>query len=165
MSFIPGLGIVPSGRGTQSRPDPSHPSGVAPAQDVGRHAGAERGQHEAEKAELQARMARLEAQGGEIEFALVHRVCVAGEGRQRDGCARQRFEILGPGRFEQQERRHARARRAGIKARVAENELVARRATGQVEEQMFLVVTAAFEWHLRADAFAFLVQQQRVFPD
>ena len=27
---IPGLGIVPSGRGTQSRPDPSHPSGVAP---------------------------------------------------------------------------------------------------------------------------------------
>jgi gamma-glutamyltranspeptidase / glutathione hydrolase len=27
---IPGLGIVPSGRGTQSRPDPGHPSGVAP---------------------------------------------------------------------------------------------------------------------------------------
>jgi gamma-glutamyltranspeptidase/glutathione hydrolase len=27
---IPGLGIVPSARGTQSRPDPSHPSGVAP---------------------------------------------------------------------------------------------------------------------------------------
>jgi gamma-glutamyltranspeptidase/glutathione hydrolase len=27
---IPGLGIVPSGRGTQSRPDPRHPSGVAP---------------------------------------------------------------------------------------------------------------------------------------
>ena len=27
---IPGLGIVPSGRGTQSRPDPNHPSGVAP---------------------------------------------------------------------------------------------------------------------------------------
>ena len=27
---VPGLGIVPSGRGTQSRPDPSHPSGVAP---------------------------------------------------------------------------------------------------------------------------------------
>jgi gamma-glutamyltranspeptidase/glutathione hydrolase len=27
---IPGLGIVPSGRGTQSRPDPSHPSGVGP---------------------------------------------------------------------------------------------------------------------------------------
>ena len=25
-----GLGIVPSGRGTQSRPDPNHPSGVAP---------------------------------------------------------------------------------------------------------------------------------------
>ena len=28
--MIPGLGIVPSGRGTQSRPDPRHPSGVAP---------------------------------------------------------------------------------------------------------------------------------------
>ena len=27
---IPGLGIVPSARGTQSRPDPSHPSGVGP---------------------------------------------------------------------------------------------------------------------------------------
>lgn len=27
---IPGLGIVPSDRGLQSRPDPSHPSGVAP---------------------------------------------------------------------------------------------------------------------------------------
>lgn len=27
---VPGLGIVPSGRGTQSRPDPAHPSGVAP---------------------------------------------------------------------------------------------------------------------------------------
>ena len=27
---IPGLGIVPSARGTQSRPDPNHPSGVAP---------------------------------------------------------------------------------------------------------------------------------------
>jgi len=27
---IPGLGIVPSARGTQSRPDPSHPSGVYP---------------------------------------------------------------------------------------------------------------------------------------
>jgi gamma-glutamyltranspeptidase/glutathione hydrolase len=27
---IPGLGIVPSSRGTQSRPDPRHPSGVAP---------------------------------------------------------------------------------------------------------------------------------------
>ena len=27
---VPGLGIVPSGRGTQSRPDPNHPSGVAP---------------------------------------------------------------------------------------------------------------------------------------
>lgn len=27
---IPGLGIVPSGRGTQSRPDPRHPSGIAP---------------------------------------------------------------------------------------------------------------------------------------
>jgi gamma-glutamyltranspeptidase len=27
---IPGLGIVPSARGTQSRPDPRHPSGVAP---------------------------------------------------------------------------------------------------------------------------------------
>lgn len=27
---IPGLGIVPSPRGTQSRPDPRHPSGVAP---------------------------------------------------------------------------------------------------------------------------------------
>ena len=25
-----GLGIVPSGRSTQSRPDPNHPSGVAP---------------------------------------------------------------------------------------------------------------------------------------
>src|SRR5258708_29945936 len=27
---IPGLGIVPSGRGTQSRPHPRHPSGVGP---------------------------------------------------------------------------------------------------------------------------------------
>jgi gamma-glutamyltranspeptidase/glutathione hydrolase len=27
---VPGLGIVPSGRGTQSRPNPAHPSGVAP---------------------------------------------------------------------------------------------------------------------------------------
>lgn len=27
---VPGLGIVPSPRGTQSRPDPSHPSGVGP---------------------------------------------------------------------------------------------------------------------------------------
>jgi len=27
---IPGLGIVPSARGTQSRPDPRHPSGIAP---------------------------------------------------------------------------------------------------------------------------------------
>ncbi len=27
---IPGLGIIPSSRGTQSRPDPKHPSGVAP---------------------------------------------------------------------------------------------------------------------------------------
>jgi gamma-glutamyltranspeptidase/glutathione hydrolase len=27
---IPGLGIVPSAQGTQSRPDPSHPSGVYP---------------------------------------------------------------------------------------------------------------------------------------
>jgi gamma-glutamyltranspeptidase/glutathione hydrolase len=27
---VPGLGIVPSCRGTQSRPDPKHPSGVAP---------------------------------------------------------------------------------------------------------------------------------------
>jgi gamma-glutamyltranspeptidase/glutathione hydrolase len=27
---VPGLGIVPSARGTQSRPDPNHPSGVAP---------------------------------------------------------------------------------------------------------------------------------------
>jgi gamma-glutamyltranspeptidase/glutathione hydrolase len=27
---IPGTGIVPSARGSQSRPDPSHPSGVAP---------------------------------------------------------------------------------------------------------------------------------------
>ena len=28
--IVPGLGIIPSGRGSQSRPDPSHPSGVAP---------------------------------------------------------------------------------------------------------------------------------------
>ncbi|HEY6432890.1 MAG TPA: gamma-glutamyltransferase, partial [Acetobacteraceae bacterium] len=27
---IPGLGIIPSSRGTQNRPDPRHPSGVAP---------------------------------------------------------------------------------------------------------------------------------------
>ena len=27
---VPGLGIIPSNRGSQSRPDPSHPSGVAP---------------------------------------------------------------------------------------------------------------------------------------
>jgi gamma-glutamyltranspeptidase / glutathione hydrolase len=27
---VPGLGIVPSSRGSQSRPDPAHPSGVAP---------------------------------------------------------------------------------------------------------------------------------------
>ena len=27
---VPGLGITPSGRGSQSRPDPRHPSGVAP---------------------------------------------------------------------------------------------------------------------------------------
>ena len=27
---VPGLGIIPSPRGTQSRPDPSHPSGVGP---------------------------------------------------------------------------------------------------------------------------------------
>jgi gamma-glutamyltranspeptidase / glutathione hydrolase len=27
---IPGLGIIPSGRGSQSRPDPRHPAGVAP---------------------------------------------------------------------------------------------------------------------------------------
>jgi gamma-glutamyltranspeptidase/glutathione hydrolase len=27
---VPGLGIVPSGRGSQSRPDPKHPCGVAP---------------------------------------------------------------------------------------------------------------------------------------
>jgi gamma-glutamyltranspeptidase/glutathione hydrolase len=27
---VPGLGIVPSGRGSQSRPDPAHPCGVAP---------------------------------------------------------------------------------------------------------------------------------------
>ena len=27
---VPGLGITPSGRGSQSRPDPSHPAGVAP---------------------------------------------------------------------------------------------------------------------------------------
>jgi gamma-glutamyltranspeptidase/glutathione hydrolase len=27
---IPGTGLVPSGRGSQSRPDPAHPSGVAP---------------------------------------------------------------------------------------------------------------------------------------
>ncbi len=26
---VPGLGIIPSGRGSQSRPDPAHPSGVA----------------------------------------------------------------------------------------------------------------------------------------
>ncbi len=35
---IPGLGIVPSGRGTQSRPDPSHPSGVAPGKRPEAHA-------------------------------------------------------------------------------------------------------------------------------
>ena len=28
--IVPGLGLVPSARGTQSRPDPTHPSGVAP---------------------------------------------------------------------------------------------------------------------------------------
>jgi gamma-glutamyltranspeptidase/glutathione hydrolase len=28
--IVPGLGIAPSGRGSQSRPDPAHPSGVAP---------------------------------------------------------------------------------------------------------------------------------------
>jgi gamma-glutamyltranspeptidase/glutathione hydrolase len=28
--MVPGLGIVPSGRGSQSRPDPRHPAGVAP---------------------------------------------------------------------------------------------------------------------------------------
>jgi gamma-glutamyltranspeptidase/glutathione hydrolase len=28
--IIPGLGIAPSGRGSQSRPDPAHPAGVAP---------------------------------------------------------------------------------------------------------------------------------------
>ncbi|WP_145145060.1 gamma-glutamyltransferase family protein [Roseomonas gilardii] len=27
---VPGLGIIPSGRGSQSRPDPAHPCGVAP---------------------------------------------------------------------------------------------------------------------------------------
>ena len=27
---VPGLGIIPSGRGSQSRPDPRHPAGVAP---------------------------------------------------------------------------------------------------------------------------------------
>jgi gamma-glutamyltranspeptidase / glutathione hydrolase len=27
---VPGLGLIPSNRGSQSRPDPSHPSGVAP---------------------------------------------------------------------------------------------------------------------------------------
>jgi gamma-glutamyltranspeptidase/glutathione hydrolase len=27
---VPGLGITPSGRGSQSRPDPNHPAGVAP---------------------------------------------------------------------------------------------------------------------------------------
>jgi gamma-glutamyltranspeptidase/glutathione hydrolase len=27
---VPGLGIIPSNRGSQSRPDPAHPSGVAP---------------------------------------------------------------------------------------------------------------------------------------
>jgi gamma-glutamyltranspeptidase/glutathione hydrolase len=27
---VPGLGIIPSNRGSQSRPDPSHPCGVAP---------------------------------------------------------------------------------------------------------------------------------------
>ena len=27
---VPGLGIIPSGRGSQSRPDPAHPAGVAP---------------------------------------------------------------------------------------------------------------------------------------
>jgi gamma-glutamyltranspeptidase/glutathione hydrolase len=28
--IVPGLGLIPSGRGSQSRPDPSHPAGVAP---------------------------------------------------------------------------------------------------------------------------------------
>jgi gamma-glutamyltranspeptidase/glutathione hydrolase len=28
--IVPGLGIAPSGRGSQSRPDPAHPAGVAP---------------------------------------------------------------------------------------------------------------------------------------
>lgn len=28
--IVPGLGIIPSGRGSQSRPDPAHPAGVAP---------------------------------------------------------------------------------------------------------------------------------------
>jgi len=28
--IVPGLGIIPSARGSQSRPDPAHPSGVAP---------------------------------------------------------------------------------------------------------------------------------------
>jgi len=28
--IVPGLGIAPSGRGSQSRPDPAHPSGIAP---------------------------------------------------------------------------------------------------------------------------------------
>jgi gamma-glutamyltranspeptidase / glutathione hydrolase len=28
--MVPGLGIAPSGRGSQSRPDPAHPAGVAP---------------------------------------------------------------------------------------------------------------------------------------
>ena len=27
---VPGLGLIPSSRGSQSRPDPAHPSGVAP---------------------------------------------------------------------------------------------------------------------------------------
>ena len=30
MPVVPGLGITPSGRGSQSRPDPRHPAGVAP---------------------------------------------------------------------------------------------------------------------------------------
>ncbi len=28
--MVPGLGLIPSNRGSQSRPDPAHPSGVAP---------------------------------------------------------------------------------------------------------------------------------------
>ena len=30
MPVVPGLGLTPSGRGSQSRPDPRHPAGVAP---------------------------------------------------------------------------------------------------------------------------------------